>query len=100
MAFCRWAVIGILGVVLTVISLPPANAQRPDRPGRTDSRSAPAVSISADRAAAIARAAAGGRVLGVSLKAGRRPVYRVRLLVAGKRVRTVRVDARTGAVID
>lgn len=49
--------------------------------------------ISRDEAASIARRAVGGRVLGVELRGDR---YHVRLLVDGKRVRTVRVDARTG----
>jgi len=53
------------------------------------------VRISRDKAAAIARDAAGGRVLKVQLKGNR---YHVRLLLDGERVRTVRVDAYTGEV--
>lgn len=51
--------------------------------------------ISRNEAAQIARRASGGRVLGVELRGNR---YFVRVLVDGKRVRTVKVDARTGAV--
>jgi uncharacterized membrane protein YkoI len=50
--------------------------------------------ISRDRAAEIARNANGGRVLSVELKGGR--TYRVKILLDGERVRTVRIDARTG----
>jgi uncharacterized membrane protein YkoI len=53
--------------------------------------------ISADRAAAIARNATGGRVLKVQRKNG---VYQVRVLLDGERVRNVSVDARTGRVLN
>jgi uncharacterized membrane protein YkoI len=52
-------------------------------------------SISRDRAASIARSATGGRVLRVDRRGSS---YRVKVLVDGKRVRTVGVDARSGAV--
>lgn len=55
--------------------------------------------ISRDRAAAIARAATGGRVLDIRLKSGKRPKYSVKMLLDGKRVRKVGVDARTGAIL-
>ena len=51
----------------------------------------------ADRAAAIARANTGGRVLDVRLIADENPrSYAVRLLVDPGRVRTVVVDSRSG----
>ena len=50
--------------------------------------------ISRKRAATIAKRATGGRVLSVEL-AGER-MYRVKVLLNDSRVRTVRVDARTG----
>lgn len=50
--------------------------------------------ISRDEAAQIARRVSGGRVLGVELRGNR---YYVRVLVDGKRIRTVKVDARSGA---
>ena len=53
--------------------------------------------ISADRAASIARNATGGRVLKVKRKGGE---YQVRVLLDGERVRNVRVDARTGRVLN
>ena len=55
--------------------------------------------ISRDRAAAIARSATGGRVLNVQMTRGGRPQYRVKVLVEGKRVRSVGVDARSGAIL-
>ena len=58
------------------------------------------VRISKEQAASIAAARTGGRVLDVSLKGGSRPRYRVRVLIGDERVRTVTVDARTGAVSD
>lgn len=56
--------------------------------------------ISPDRAAAAARRATGGRVLRVELRDNGRPWYRVKVLVDGERVRSVRVDARSGRVHD
>ena len=53
--------------------------------------------ISADRAAAIARDATGGRVLKVQRKG---KVYQVRVLLDGERVRNVKVDARSGRVLN
>lgn len=56
--------------------------------------------ISSDRAAAVARSATGGRVLNISLKRKGAPRYRVKVLLDGKRVRTIEVDARSGALLD
>lgn len=55
--------------------------------------------ISRDRAAAIASSATGGRVLNIDLKRGKRPKYKVKMLLDGKRVRSVTVDARSGAIL-
>jgi uncharacterized membrane protein YkoI len=55
--------------------------------------------ISQDRAAAVARSATGGRVLNIRLEGGGRPKYRVKMLLDGKRVRTISVDARSGAIL-
>ncbi len=49
--------------------------------------------ISSDKAAAIAKQATGGRVLSVKRTGNS---YQVKVLLRGERVRTVRVDARTG----
>ena len=56
--------------------------------------------ISRDRAAEIARAATGGRVLRVQLHGGATPRYRVRVLIDGERVRSIRIDGRSGRVLD
>ena len=63
----------------------------------------PALAQSADigpaGAAAAARAATGGKVLGVrAARADGRTVYRVKLLLPGGRVRTVTVDGASGQV--
>ncbi len=87
---------------------PPRDAPRieqapPSRPGqrpapREDRERPPAddIAISPGQAAAIAASRTGGRVLGVKLQGGKRPRYRVRLLLGGERVRSVTVDAATG----
>ncbi len=60
---------------------------------------AQAADIGADQAAAIARGTTGGRVLGVRrVEQGRGATYEVKVLLEGGLVRTVRVDAATGAV--
>lgn len=87
-----------LAVSLTLMA-PPAAAREPRggwRVAQEPARNADAVSISREQAAAIARDATGGRVLSVELQGGR--TWRVKVLLDGKRVRTVRVDARSGAV--
>lgn len=57
-------------------------------------------SVSADEAAALVRSATGGRILDVRLdEDARPPVYRVKVLLEGGRVRTYRVDARTGRIV-
>jgi hypothetical protein len=68
--------------------------ERGDRSSRRD------VAVSRDRAASIARSATGGRVLSLSLRGNGRPWYRVKVLTPSGRVRSVAVDARTGAVGD
>jgi uncharacterized membrane protein YkoI len=58
-----------------------------------------APAVGEDQAAAIARSATGGRVLGVRwVEQGGRPVYQVKVLLADGRVTVVNVDAGTGAV--
>lgn len=55
--------------------------------------------IGPDAAAAAARNATGGQVLGVqSSGRGGKPVYRVKVLEKDGRVRVLRVDGRTGRV--
>ncbi len=67
-----------------------SGAERSPQNGQT---LAPTQRIGRDRAAAIAQQATGGRVLRVEQQGNR---YLVRVLVAGERIRTVRVDAATG----
>jgi hypothetical protein len=88
---------------------PPPRAQRPARgvepPGRSTGRplygTAPprlqADDVGPDQAARAAGRASGGRVLGIG---GQAPEYRVKVITEGGRVRTVRIDARTGEVLD
>lgn len=57
-------------------------------------------SVGADEAAALVRRASGGRILDVRLdETARPPVYRVKVLLEGGRVRVYRVDARTGRIL-
>ena len=57
--------------------------------------------VSADQAAVLVRAKSGGRILSVALegRAGA-PVYRVKVLLEGGRVRVYRVDASNGHVLE
>lgn len=71
-----------------------AQARPPGNSGRQEQSDE--VSISPGQAADIAAARTGGRVLDVRLQGGKRPRYRVRVLLGGERVRTVTVDALTG----
>ena len=75
-----------------------AAGRRRGRTWRTKEKRSAAASISSDRAAAIAREATGGRVLSVRLTGNGRPWYRVKVLTRSGRVRTVGVDARSGAL--
>jgi uncharacterized membrane protein YkoI len=55
--------------------------------------------IGMDEAATIARNASGGRVLGVRrVELLGRPVYEVRVLLSGGVVRTMQIDAPSGAI--
>ena len=53
--------------------------------------------VGPDRAAASAGRVTGGRVLGIG---GGPPEYRVKVLTEGGRVRVIRIDARTGQVLE
>ena len=64
---------------------------------KTDAE-APGVSLSRKEAADIARSHTGGRVLSVELRGDGQPWYRVKVLVSDERVRTLRIDARTGSI--
>lgn len=76
----------------------PVNAGQ--RYAQAQTEQAAGARISRDQAAAAARKATGGLVLKVELDGKNKAIYRVRVLLEGERVRTVRVDARTGRVLD
>jgi uncharacterized membrane protein YkoI len=60
-----------------------------------------APSVSADEAVALVRAKSGGRILGVRRdNKARPPVYSVKVLLEGGRVRVYRVDASTGEILE
>lgn len=75
-----------------------ADADRGDRGDRGGNAREEQSLISRDRAAAVARSATGGRVLDVRLERGGKPTYRVKMLLDGNRVRSIGVDARSGAI--
>lgn len=57
--------------------------------------------VSADEAAAVVRAASGGRILDVRLTGdSKRPIYRVKVLLDGGRVRVYHVDASNGRLLE
>ncbi len=72
-----------------------AYAKKDQRGQKEQERQEQGAAISRDQAAAIASSATGGQVLSVDLRGS---TYRVKVLLDGKRVRTVGVDARSGAV--
>jgi uncharacterized membrane protein YkoI len=56
--------------------------------------------VGPEKAAAIARSATGGRVLGVrGRQRDEAPVYEVKVLSADGRVHVIRVDGRTGTIL-
>lgn len=56
--------------------------------------------IGPDAAAARVRKATGGRVLGVRRGKGGTPIYRVKVLLPGGRVRTISVHGQTGKILN
>ncbi len=54
--------------------------------------------VSRDQAAAIAQSASGGRVLSVEFQNGGGGRWRVKVLLPNRRVRTLVIDANSGAV--
>ncbi len=58
-------------------------------------------SVSADQAAALVRTQSGGRILDLRPESrDRGPIYRVKVLLDGGRVRVYRVDAATGRILE
>jgi uncharacterized membrane protein YkoI len=91
----------VLAILIAVLAAPYAPAAGPQAAtGRLLlAQSSPAVS--ADQAAELVRARSGGRILGVRLESGERgPVYRVKVLLDGGRVRIYRVDANDGRILE
>ncbi|MDZ7754339.1 MAG: peptidase M4 [Gammaproteobacteria bacterium] len=78
-------------VVLTVVLAPAAVALDADR-----DRNGPRQTMDRDAAAAAARHATGGRVLGVERRRGNGDEYRVRVLTPDGTVRTLEIDERSG----
>jgi uncharacterized membrane protein YkoI len=89
----------LLSLLLGMALAGGADAERGDRGARGKKASEPRTLISRDRAAAAARSATGGRVLDIRLERGKRPRYRVKVLLEGNRVRSIGVDARSGNVL-
>ena len=79
----------------------PPSDSRGYPPGRTFSGRPPARQqsgdVGPDQAARAAGRASGGRVLGIG---GEAPEYRVKVITEGGRVRVLRIDARTGEVVE
>ena len=92
----RFGVAAML-VLTATLSLAAASVDAGQHKRQSNGASSSAAMISPDRAAAVARGATGGRVLKVDRKGN---VYRVRLLLDGQRVRNVKVDARTGRLLN
>lgn len=87
----------LMGVLFTAASIDASAAT-----GRARVRLAQAQpAVSADQAAAAVRAVSGGRILDVRLDSrSRPPIYRVKVLLEGGRVRVYRVDAASGRVLE
>ncbi len=81
----------LAALVVTVMLAPAAFALDPHRSGN-GSRQA----MDRDAAAAAARRATGGRVLGVERRRGNGDEYRVRVLTPDGTVRTLEIDGRSG----
>ncbi len=79
-------------MVVTMVLTPAAVALDPRRDGN-DSRQA----MDRNAAAAAARRATGGRVLGVERRRDNGEEYRVRVLTPDGTVRTLEIDGRSGA---
>ena len=95
----RRGVAAFIAIILAM-SLVSAPVNAGPRYAQAQTEQAADVRISRDQAAAAARKATGGLVLKVKLEGKNKAIYRVRVLLEGERVRTVRVDARTGRVLD
>lgn len=90
----------IVFVIALAICLPvPTQAGVKQLPGNVRMAQAD-VNIAPRQAADIVRRATKGQVLSVNLMRKGNPVYRVKVLLSGGRVRTFVVDARTGQLLN
>ncbi|HJP04046.1 MAG: PepSY domain-containing protein [Gammaproteobacteria bacterium] len=83
----------IVALTVSLASMPLNAGSGSARSANKDRFIARPESISRDEAASIAKEATGGRILSVERKGNS---YRVKVLLKRERVRTVRIDARTG----
>ena len=91
-------VFAVLMAVMAAVAAADAHAGKASRRPLL-AQSPPAVS--ADQAAATVRAASGGRILDVRLDSrSQPPIYRVKVLLEGGRVRVYRVDASNGRILE
>ena len=98
MSNLRRGIFAVFIVVCLGSALPPTTAAAGVGGARLHAQAAG--SVGADEAAALVRRASGGRILDVRLdETARPPVYRVKVLLDGGRVRVYRVDARTGRIL-
>ena len=78
----------------------PSSAARTEGADLTRLLAQAAGPVGADEAAAVVRGVSGGRILDVRLDGDARPpVYRVKVLLDGGRVRIYVVDAGTGRIV-
>jgi uncharacterized membrane protein YkoI len=94
------ALSGVVAIVaMTLAGGAEAFTNRPGAPQRPHQLLQVQRDVGPAGAAAAARTATGGRVLGVTAgRKGGRTVYRVKVLLPGGRMRTVTVDGRSGRV--
>ncbi len=93
----------LLAAVLaaTGIAGPARAGPGPGRDAALEVRESAAVGISLRQAVRKVRRLTGGRVLSAGMgEVGGNPVYRIKVLMPGGRVRVVLVDARTGEILD
>lgn len=91
----------VLAALIVVFAAPNALQAEPQATAGRLLLAQASPAVSAEQAAELVRARSGGRILDVRLKrGGRGPVYRVKVLLDGGRVRIYRVDATSGRVLE
>ncbi len=90
-----------LAFVIGVLAVTQASLAGPQAPAGETMLAQASPTVSADQAADLVRARSGGRILDVRRENGDRgPVYRVKVLLEGGRVRIYRVDANSGRILE